>query len=238
MFYPNNQICADFFDPPLPASKTNIPDEYRKLKKYRDGKNSFFNYGGSQNNLTVKSCMPVIDAYTSGYTISLPYDIQVHRLNDGSTQITWAMVIDGLPSFVNQRQGENEKLCTWNNIEGYDQLEFNWLPYWSIKTPKGYSSMFIHPINRVDLPFYTIGGVLDTDGWGVAGNHPFLIKKGWSGIIEAGTPVMQIIPFKRDDWNSFADKTMINEYRKQIINKDKKIKDYYKINHWKTKQYR
>jgi hypothetical protein len=78
---------------------------------------------------------------------------------------------------------------------------------------------------------------MDTDGWGDAGNHPFM-KKNWSGVIPAGTPVIQIIPFKRDDWDSNIDKTMIGEYWKKIIARDKKLKNYYKTNHWKSKQYR
>jgi hypothetical protein len=238
LFYPVDEMSSKFIEPPLPASKNNIPDDFKKLPKYSYNTKSFINYGGSSNNLTVKSCLPTVDAYTSGYTISLPYDIQVHRDENNQASITWSLIVEGLHAFINKRTDMNENIHPWDNIDGYDNLEFNWMPYWSIKTPPGYSSMFIHPINRMDLPFYTIGGIMDTDGWGDVGNHPFMFKKNWSGIIPAGTPVIQIIPFKRDDWDSNIDKTMIDEYWKKIITRDKKLKNYYKTNHWKSKQYR
>jgi hypothetical protein len=112
------------------------------------------------------------------------------------------------------------------------------MPSWSIKTPKGYSSIFTHPINRVDLPFYTLGGVVDTDGWGDAGSHPFLLKKGWEGIIEKGTPIIQVIPFKRENWLSDIDNTMTKEYDKQIGKRDSYLKDYYKNFIWSSKSYK
>jgi hypothetical protein len=136
------------------------------------------------------------------------------------------------------RSVDHDRDTPWKNVEGYEPLMFNFMPSWCIKTPKGYSSLFIHPINRTDLPFYTIGGVLDTDGWGEAGMHPFLLKKGWSGIIPEGTPYMQIIPFKRQDWVSVVDKTMTKEYSIAITKRDNKFKDFYKKTHWKIKSYR
>jgi hypothetical protein len=31
---------------------------------------------------------------------------------------------------------------------------------------------------------------------------PFFIKKDFNGLIPAGTPILQAIPFKRDDWKA------------------------------------
>lgn len=238
LFYPISQTASEFIDPPQPASKTNIPESFRKVPKYLNGQTEFFNFGGNSNNLTVKSCLPIVDALTSGYTICTPYDIQIQRVGDGYVQPTFAASEPGLSPFITRRTDMKTDVHHFKNIYGYDAVEFNWVPQWCIKTPKGYSSMFIHPINRIDLPFYTIGGVLDTDGWGDAGNQPFLLKKGWTGIIPMGTPVLQIIPFKRDDWNSKTDKTMVKEYRQKIFNRDRKVKDYYKLNHWNSKKYK
>ena len=53
------------------------------------------------------------------------------------------------------------------------------------------------PINRFDLPFLSISGFIDCNyGFSLAGNMPFFIKKGFEGVIPAGTPYMQIIPIK------------------------------------------
>ena len=237
LFYPINEAAAEFIEPPQPSSKTNIPDSYKKLPKYLGGFDKFMNFGGNANNLTVKSCLPVIDSLTAGYTFCTPYDIQIQRLNNYVTP-QFAAHTPGLSPFITRRSDMTMETHHLKNLEGYDAVEFNWIPHWSIRTPKGYSAMFVHPLNRPDLPFYTIGGILDTDGWGAAGNHPFAFKKDWEGIIPAGTPVVQIIPFKREDWKSTADKSMTKEYLKNIFDRDKKLKDYYKLTHWQSKQYK
>jgi hypothetical protein len=33
-------------------------------------------------------------------------------------------------------------------------------------------------------------------------NTPFTFKKNWSGILEKGTPMFQIIPFERNSWKA------------------------------------
>jgi hypothetical protein len=234
LFYPINKECAKYVDPPYPSSKHNIPQWYKDIPKYTNGDKGFKFL--NSNNLTVKSCLPVIDSLTSGYTFVLHCDVQVHRDENGNAFFRWAYNQPGVPSPVIVRTKENN--CAWDEIDGYDSLEFNWLPSWNVKTPNGYSSVFTHPINRVDLPFYTLGGVIDTDGWGVVGNHPFLLKKGWEGIIPKNTPIFQIIPFKRDNWKSEVNNELTDEYRKQINLRDSFLKDYYKKNIWNSKNYR
>ena len=58
------------------------------------------------------------------------------------------------------------------------------------------------------------------------------------GLIPAGTPIMQVIPFKRDDWKSYA-----NEYdSKEQIHKHQKIRKHlfggYKKEHWQKKTFK
>ena len=51
-------------------------------------------------------------------------------------------------------------------------------------------------------------------------NTPFTFKKNWTGILEKGTPMFQIIPFERNSWK--AKYSFITEqehqYRRDIIN--------------------
>ena len=239
LLYPINQDIVEYVEPPSPSSKYNIPDWYKKLPKYLNNDKKFIFLKG-QRNQTVKSCLPIVDAFTSGYTFSLPCDIQVVRDNSGNAIFNWAFNPPGFLGSVRERNldSESKKACGWSNIHGYDELLFEWVPYWNIKTPRGYSSIFCHPINRVDLPFYTLGGVIDTDGWGDAGSHPFLLKSGWEGIIPKNTPIFQVIPFKRDNWESSTNKEMIKEYTKQINKRDSFLKDYYKNYIWKNKSYK
>lgn len=239
LFYPNNSACAKYIDPPEPSSKNNIPLWYRQLPKYANNEKKF-NFVNRVSNLTVKSCLPIVDAFTAGYTFVLHCDVQVHRNKDNSAFMTWAFNHSEIAGPVTPRSIDviDSSFCGWKDLDGYDNLEFNWMPLWSVKTPKGYSSLFTHPINRIDLPFYTLGGVLDTDGWGDAGNQPFLLKSGWEGIIPKGTPIFQVIPFKRDNWEGLANKDMTGEYIKQIHKRNSFLKDYYKKNIWSSKNYK
>jgi len=87
------------------------------------------------------------------------------------------------------------------------------------------------------LPFITHNAIIDTDGWPITGPVPFVIKKGFSGLIPAGTPIYQMLFIKRDNWNSEQ-----GEYDK-LYNKKiefsvrKFLKDGYKKQIWSRKEY-
>jgi hypothetical protein len=86
--------------------------------------------------------------------------------------------------------------------EGYSRVVFKYLHGWTIKTPPGWSCLITHPIGYNNLPIKTLTGIVDTDILETDINSPFLVKSGFQGIIEKGTPMFQIIPFKRSDWQS------------------------------------
>jgi hypothetical protein len=73
---------------------------------------------------------------------------------------------------------------------------------WVIKTPPGWSCLITHPISYPDLPFKVITGIVDTDRLDTDINTPIVFKKGFEGIIEKGTPMFQMIPLKRSNWES------------------------------------
>lgn len=54
---------------------------------------------------------------------------------------------------------------------------------------------------------------------------PFFLLKGVSGILPAGTPYAQIIPFKREHWESEIDVSLDTE---QIIAKNKENSAQYR----------
>jgi hypothetical protein len=87
----------------------------------------------------------------------------------------------------------------------YNEYAYKFTSPYVIKTPPGYSCIFTHPFNQVS-PFLTLTGVVDTDMHPLAVQFPFLMLKDWEGTIKAGTPIVQIIPFKRDDWNHSVNK--------------------------------
>ena len=73
---------------------------------------------------------------------------------------------------------------------------------WKIKTPKGYSCLFVPPLNNSDDRFSIIPGIVDTDTFPSEINFPIIINGDKYPVLETtikkGTPYVQIIPFKRD----------------------------------------
>jgi len=114
---------------------------------------------------------------------------------------------------------------------------FKWHQDLVLKTPKNYSLLFTHPMNRLDLPFTTISGVVDTDDYYLPTHFPFWIKQGFTGIIEAGTPVCQIIPIPREKWSQTKETFIPGQALKNSDNYFSKIAKTYKTHFWKKKQY-
>lgn len=165
---------------PFPASKA-VPDWYRKMPRVIEGIQ------------TVKTCVPVLDILTAGYMIPLPASVKWDEASkDFLSQASFEINSDHYPT-----QTEGVVVS-----EEYDPQPHKWINYWFIKTPPGYSTLFIHPANRQDLPFYSFSGIVDTDKHPLIINFPFLWKKDFRGVVPAGTPMIQAIPFKRDDWSA------------------------------------
>lgn len=231
-FYPATNEYGEISPAPSSGLSSNIPFWLKSMPKY-NGNDSKFVYE-HESNLSAKNCLPFLETFTSGYVFTLPCDILVRDMGGDIPRITWG---ESIP-FAPVMQRGNSANSHIPNMEGYDTLAFNWMPIWSVITPPGYSCQFIHPINRIDLPFYTFGGILDTDNWGEAGAHPFFLKKGFEGIIPKGTPTVQVIPFKRDDWQSQVKDDMDGIYVKKIRERDAILKGWYKKHAWSNKFYR
>jgi hypothetical protein len=194
-FVARDELILNASKSPEP-SKNFLPEWYKNIPIHHTKKPVFEeSFGG--NNSTLRNCMPFFDSWTTGYIMTTPCDVVVEKNFDGSgVTVSSSNFFD----IVSMRGAPNKN--TMPIPQDYYQAEFTWKTHWEAKTPEGYSCLYTHPINRPDLPFYTISGVMDTDKWYATGNHPFFIKKGFEGIIPLGTPMMTILPFKRDSWNS------------------------------------
>lgn len=174
--------------PPL-AIKRLVPEWYKNAEKYykQDGKEI----------AGLKTCMPFLDALTIGYALVTPVDITVSKTQAEELSVTWDKTLIDYP-VINERKG-----LTGHTIPrpaGHEENHLIWNSQWGWKVPKGYSVVVTHPLNRYDLPFTTLSGVVDSDGFIGWGNIPFFIRKGFTGVIPAGTPFAQLIPYKRDKW--------------------------------------
>jgi hypothetical protein len=87
------------------------------------------------------------------------------------------------------------------------------------------------------LPFQTLSGVVDTDNFKHPVQFPFFIKKDFTGIIKAGTPVAQITFFKREHWIRSVEKYNENKINKDRFNYFSNIDRSYKKMFWEKKHY-
>lgn len=221
---------------PKPALKY-IPDWYKKIPtRYETGvKQKLQNIDGTvTTNGTVRVCSPFLDAFQSGYIFEAPCDIEFTKV-DGFVHYKWAVggikPIEHHLNFQFSEEGFNK-----NSIPMVFKFNFGF----EITTPKGYSCLFTHPLNQSHLPFTLFSGVVDTDKYKTHINFPFQLFdfEGDSFILEAGTPLVQIIPFKREDWKSELSKTIKQDNIKALYNLRRKIYDSYKNQYWSKKTYK
>jgi hypothetical protein len=83
-----------------------------------------------------------------------------------------------------------------------DQVVVKFNCFWIIELPPGYSLLVTHPINRVDLPFVTLTGLIDADRYcDNFINFPARWRDAsFKGVLPKGTPVAQCVPVKREEW--------------------------------------
>lgn len=154
---------------------------------------------------TVKACAPYRDALTAGYVQETWCDIFIQQGGDGVENIRYYSS-DGSRPIMGHREGKESTLAQM--APGYVPVEFYWLSQWEAQLPSGYSMLVTQPMNRLDLPFTTSSGIVDSDVFtfgetgGTAAQIPFYIREGFSGLIPAGTPMFQLLPIKREAWQS------------------------------------
>ncbi|MBN9365301.1 MULTISPECIES: DUF6065 family protein [unclassified Devosia] len=171
--------------PPVPG-KEHLPDWFRKLPAVDRSK-----HGTTDTGLTVKRCMPFIDAMTTGYVLPLAATVRL-EIRDGGRTVTagWdfdkTMVSNHGPHQVAGHPASPTPPCKFHN-------------YWSIRTPRGWSCLFVPVLNRANPVFEPVAGVVDTDSYTAPVHFPFFATAP-DGLyeLEKGTPLVQVIPFRRD----------------------------------------
>ena len=147
---------------------------------------------------TVKQCPPFVDAMTHGFMVFLPCDVTV---NDSQFSWDWplpALSVAGHPrgpvSFHVPEQIAGSPLAHGQQAA----LKFN--SFWTIELEAGWSLMAVHPINRADLPFRLLTGLVDADRFNDVGiNFPAIwTEPGFRGVLPRGTPIAQCYPVPRE----------------------------------------
>lgn len=209
------------------AIKETMPEWYRLSES------TYLSEGG-QESAGLKKCAPYLDALVVGYTLVTPFDIYISKKKDGSLDFKW----DGPPeyaSFIGERpMALGEKMP---RPAGHAHNHLVWSSTWGFKLPRGYSAIMCHPLNRQDLPFTTLAGIIDADKFSAPGNVPFFIREDFTGVIPAGTPYVQIIPYKREKWMKIIDQALIDKIMSQGWNVRRKGRSY-KNELWQRKEFK
>jgi len=232
------QLKEDF---PI-LTKLNIPDWYKKLEH-------------TVGNTTVKGCMPFLDTLTSGYLFKMPQDLHIKHNVKNEHNLKDSFQTYGLHSFSHHLNDLGINLNSGidvhpiHQVEGAPFIEKNKnLPFykiinpWKIKTPKGYSCLFVPPLNNTDDRFSIIPGIVDTDTFLNEINFPIIINGDKYPILETiikkGTPYVQIIPFKRDSWKMNIKSRKTRDIIKSRLFYELTLLNRYKDKYWKKKSWK
>ena len=223
---------------PYPASQAVPPwwkDMTPYIKDHRSPDGSKLVITNGTANASAKKCIPMLDALTSGYIIPLWCDVQVRSASDSvyTPVVEWKIAKRTVFELHNASSKEVQ------HPPGYTDIALKFINNWLVKTPPGYSIMCTEPFGYRDLAFKAIPSIIDSDTSSLCPLFPVWIKDGFEGVVEKGTPIVQITPFKRENWESEFDYLEYGDY--QII-EDKgfetTIVNHYIKNHWRKKKYK
>ena len=181
---------ADHLPRPAPA-RSGLPDWLRQMPA-----KAHSNIHG-RDIRTVKQCPPFVDAMAYGVLVPLPCDVTVDK-----SSFSWAWDIPepstaGHPraplSFHVPAQFPDAPFAR----QGQAALKFN--SFWTIEVEQGWSLFATHPVNRDDLPFRLITGLVDADLFHDGGiNFPAIwLDADFRGVLPKGTPVAQVFAVPR-----------------------------------------
>ena len=148
---------------------------------------------------TVKQCPPFVDAMRHGVMLVLPCDVKVAP----GMKFSWdwplpELTLQGHPraplSFHVPEQIDGSPLAHGTR----SALKFN--SFWTIELEPGWSLLAMHPVNREDLPFRTLTGLVDADRFNEVGiNFPAVwLDEQFSGVLPRGLPIAQCCAVPRE----------------------------------------
>lgn len=223
--------------------KFNMPEWFKKLKHGEKDNEYVFTK-------TVKGCMPFLETLTNGYLLRTPVDYHIRHGSDKNEKGEPILKVTTSLDLAGEKHNEEKNLNINSSgthppiqLKGAPEVEKNGnLPFtkisnpWIIKTPPGYSCLFLNPMNNKQQDFFSIiPGIVHTDKYDSEINFPITVnyeKYGHTELtIARGTPYVQIIPFKRDDWKMITkaknkkrhiwNLSFLNNYKNRIFNKGK-----------------
>ena len=180
----------DLLPRPVPA-KQILPDWLRAMPP-----RAFSELHG-RDIRTVKQCPPFVDAMAHGFMLLLPCDVRVE-----GGYFSWDWDIPPLTVAAHPRAPLSFHVpAQLTGAPFHDgqasALKFN--SFWTVELELGWSLFATHPVNRDDLPFRLLTGLVDADRFSDAGiNFPALwTAPNFSGVLPRGTPIAQCFAVPR-----------------------------------------
>jgi hypothetical protein len=224
--FPQVQEHAGSIPRPYPAVKA-IPGWYRDMPTETDGP-----AGEPAMTRTVKNCIPFLEAMTCGYILSAAADMTLSLDPDGKFY------------------GECRDLSIVE-FHGAPQVKgspFEKLPVvkipnpWLVRTPPGYSTLFLPLLNRFEMPLLPLAGLVETDEFYREVNFPALlsIPRGHTLSIARGTPLVQMIPMRREEFQTDFVPIDAEKYNPVDLHTRDSPENhhFYRDRYWQKKAYR
>jgi hypothetical protein len=178
---------------------------------------------------TVKNCMPFLEAMTFGYVIPLPADI-TFTMEAADLRVD----IAGFEApLVDVHSGDQLAGAPYS---GTPVVKFR--TPWLIRTPPGYSTLVLPPLNRFEMPFVPLAGVVETDTYYRQIAFPTLctMKNGQQVKLARGAPLVQVIPVPRESW-SLAIGPLDEQANKAQDDQWDANRHMYRDDHWQKKSF-
>ena len=189
---------------PVKPAKYFLPQWFKGMKDFVEvdavhekNKPNYFGKKGDtakkHTSGTVKRCPAIVDLITEGFIIPMWSDFLIQR--DMET-FEW----DNKNFQYGIEFHSKEQIKGWNLKKTDFPEGIKFTNPWRIYTPKGYSVMFMTPTYQFEKRFTVLPGIVETDSYHHI-NFPSIWHTTKDAVIERGTPFIQVIPFKRDEWN-------------------------------------
>lgn len=164
-----------------------------------------------QVNKTVRSCPAMTDWLSSGYLILANRDIMVKNgITDSDSDSMYFHTEDSETKNMERYASQTHPTVQFHDAFNYMSTTdapvkdaFKMTNAWNISTPPGYSCFYLDPFLFQNDFFATWQGIIDTDRFNVNKDNSQIIfypKVDHSFVIKKGTPLVQIIPYKREEW--------------------------------------
>lgn len=221
-FLLENKYQVHAFPEPVLSQKL-LPNYFKKLSASIEG-------APKANNGSAKRCVPIKEALSSGFIIPFWSDVIVTAKN-GEMRIDFPSDLQ-MDTSLSEHSHEQIPDHPLSNMP-YGNFPIKWHNPWIIETPKGYSCLFTSPLNHLEKRFKLFDGVVDTDTYYNRINFPFI----WTGgdgefFIEKGTPLVQVIPFKREKFSHSVGVWDHDKHKSTVAMMGTKIANSYKKLFW------